>query len=64
MSETLSIARKMAHAATYGNPCPHCQTWDAADCLAGNGCPTPDGRNGEAMRAALTSKPGGEGDAS
>ena len=34
--------------------CPHCETWLLADCVNGRGCPTPDGRNGETIRAALT----------
>lgn len=32
--------------------CPHCETWFLIDCEAGQGCPTPDGRNG-AVTAAM-----------
>ena len=31
--------------------CPHCKTWLEQECLSGNGCPTVDGRNGDAIRA-------------
>lgn len=38
-------------------PCPHCETWALSDCLAGRGCPTPDGLNGASYRTTLRSSP-------
>lgn len=37
--------------------CPHCETWFLSECINGRGCPTPDGRNGETIRAHLMENP-------
>lgn len=39
--------------------CPHCETWLLSECNAGLGCPTPDGRNGESVRAIPQENPNG-----
>ncbi|KPH67081.1 hypothetical protein ADT71_03000 [Novosphingobium sp. ST904] len=50
-SDALAVYLKAAE--NELEPCPWCETWLASECLAGNGCPTPDGRNGEIARQAL-----------
>lgn len=37
--------------------CPWCQTWLAHECLSGNGCPTPDGKNGDTYHVTMPPTP-------
>lgn len=37
--------------------CPWCQTWLAHECLSGNGCPTPDGKNGDTYHVTMPLAP-------
>lgn len=51
MEQGDALAAYLAAAENELESCPWCETWSARDCLAGQGCPTPDGKNGEVIRA-------------